>query len=266
MLLTAHAVEKPWGREDIPEAFPRAAAGKTGEIWFEPEDGRDLPLLVKHIFTSERLSVQVHPDDGQAQARGIASGKSECWYITEAEPGATLGLGLSGIDDAEALRRAALDGSIVDAMEWKPVRPGDFVYVPAGTIHAIGAGISLIEVQQNRGVTYRLYDYGRPRELHLDDAVAVARREPYPPEQIRSGREAGVLIDGPHFTVAHSKAGAEFAERFSGRDLWIIPLSGEVDGAGAGDCLFLQAGRAFTASADADFLIAAAGSSASMTE
>ena len=87
MKLTAHAVEKPWGREDLPPAFPRAPGGRTGEIWFEPEDGADLPLLVKYIFTSERLSVQVHPDDDQARARGVASGKSECWYIVAAEPG-----------------------------------------------------------------------------------------------------------------------------------------------------------------------------------
>jgi mannose-6-phosphate isomerase len=247
MKLVAHAVEKPWGRDDLPPAFPRAEGGKTGEIWFEPEDGSDLPLLVKYIFTSERLSVQVHPDDAQAQARGIASGKSECWYILAAEPGATLGLGVRGIEDPEGLRRAALDGSIVEAMEWKEVQAGDFFYVPAGTIHAIGAGITLVEVQQNKGVTYRLYDYGRPRELHLDDAVAVARIKPYSSELTQPAAGAGMLVDGPYFTVAHVKG--DGAEVRMGRDRWIVPLN-------AGDCFFVPAGEAFQPSADTDYLIA----------
>lgn len=248
MKLVAHAVEKPWGRDDLPAAFPRAAEGKTGEIWFEPADGAELPLLVKYIFTSERLSVQVHPDDAQARARGVASGKSECWYIVAAEPGAVLGLGVTGIADGEALRRAAADGSIVEAMEWKPVRAGDFFHVPAGTVHAIGAGITLVEVQQNGGVTYRLYDYGRPRELHLDDAVAVARLEPYSGGMMRSGAEAGTLVDGPHFTVVHARRGDS---PLSDRDRWIVPL-------GTGECWFVRAGEAFQASADAEYLIASA--------
>ena len=255
MKLKAHVVEKPWGREELPAAFPRAAGGRTGEIWFEPEDGADLPLLVKYLFTSERLSVQVHPDDRQARERGAGSGKSECWYIIDAEPGATLGLGVNGIADRDALRAAALDGSIVEAMAWKPVKSGDFFYVPAGTVHAIGGGISLIEVQQNKGVTYRLFDYGRPRELHLEDAVAVARLEPYPEALMRDGSGAGVLVDGPHFTVAHCRGDAE---RLAGRDRWVVPLAGEVNGAGAGECLFLKAGEGLKASADADYLVAAA--------
>jgi mannose-6-phosphate isomerase len=257
MKLVAHAVEKPWGRADLPAAFPRAPDGKTGEIWFEPEDGTDLPLLVKYIFTSERLSVQVHPDDVQARARGVASGKSECWYIVAAEPGATLGLGLTGIRDADGLRQGAKDGSIVEAMEWKPVKAGDFFYVPAGTIHAIGAGISLVEVQQNKGVTYRLYDYGRPRELHLEDAVAVARLGAYSTGWMRSGGETGTLIDGPHFTVAHAKGGTG-VDALTGRDRWVVPLGGRVDDAGPGECLFVPADAHFEASTDADYLIAAA--------
>ena len=249
MKLKAHDVEKPWGREELPAAFPRTAGGRTGEIWFEPEDGADLPLLVKYLFTSERLSVQVHPDDRQARERGVGSGKSECWYIIDAEPGATLGLGVNGITDRDALRAAALDGSIVEAMAWKPVKAGDFFYVPAGTVHAIGGGISLIEVQQNKGVTYRLFDYGRPRELHLDDAVAVARLESYGAELMRDGKNGGVLVDGPHFTVVRG-------EGLAGRDRWVVPLAGTVNGAGAGECLFLKAGEAIEASADADYLVA----------
>lgn len=254
MKLKPHPVDKPWGRDDLPAAFPRAPHGRTGEIWFEPEDEAELPLLVKFIFTSERLSVQVHPDDAQARARGVESGKSECWYIVAAEPGAELGLGMRGIGDADALRRAALDGSIVEAMEWVEVKAGDFFYVPAGTVHAIGAGITLVEVQQNKGITYRLYDYGRPRELHLEDAVAVARLEGFPEGQRRRGEEPGLLVDGPHFVVAK---GSE-AEALRGRDRWVVPLAGTVDGQGMGSCLFLPAGERFEASEDADYLVAGA--------
>ncbi|MDB5669417.1 MAG: hypothetical protein JWO25_376, partial [Alphaproteobacteria bacterium] len=187
---------------------------------------------------------------------GIASGKTECWYIVAAEPGATLGLGVRAGTDASALRRSALDGSIVDLMEWKPVAPGDFFYVPAGTVHAIGAGISLVEIQQNQGVTYRLYDYGRPRELHLDDGVAVAKLEPYAADLARDGRHAGLLVDGPHFTVVRVIGGEGAASALAGRDRWIVPLTGEVNGGGVGECLFLRWDERGDASADADFLVA----------
>ena len=172
MKLQRRYVEKPWGRTELPPMFDPPAGERIGEVWFT--DGAELPLLAKYIFTSERLSVQVHPDDEQARARGLAQGKSECWYILDAEPGATLGLGLTREVGSDELRAAALDGSIEQLMDWRAVAAGDFFFVPSGTIHAIGAGISLLEFQQNADVTYRLYDYGRPRELHLDDGMAVA--------------------------------------------------------------------------------------------
>ena len=90
--LTAHLVEKPWGRTELPAMFGKTSGQKIGELWFDGP--ADAPLLVKYLFTSERLSVQVHPNDEQARARGLARGKSECWYVVEAEPGATIGLGL----------------------------------------------------------------------------------------------------------------------------------------------------------------------------
>lgn len=174
------SVEKPWGRTALPAPFGRPGdERRIGEIWFDGPEGERPPLLVKYIFTSEKLSIQVHPDDAQGQARGLQGGKSECWLILDAEPGATLGIGTLRPLDGDALRAAALDGSIEALMDWKPVKAGDFFYIPAGTVHAIGAGVTLVEVQQNVDVTYRLYDYGRPRELHLDDGVAVSRAEPY---------------------------------------------------------------------------------------
>ena len=229
-------VEKPWGRTALPPMFDPPSGKRIGEVWLE--GGADLPLLAKYIFTSERLSIQVHPNDEQARERGLASGKSECWTILDAEPGARLGLGLKREVGKEGLREAALDGSIEELMDWRPVSAGDFVFVPSGTIHAIGAGISLLEFQQNSDVTYRLYDYGRPRELHLDDAVAVARPEPFADELIQhlTGAEERTLVDGPHFTLVLTKEDA-----LQGRRRWVMPL----EGAGAGDCLLVEPGEEF---------------------
>jgi len=172
-------VERVWGRTDLagPFAPPPGASEPIGEIWFE--DSPEAALLVKYLFTSERLSVQVHPDDEAARARGYPRGKDEAWYVVAAEPGAVIGLGLTRAVSRDELRSAALDGSIEHLLDWRPVAAGQFFYSPAGTVHAIGAGLSLVEIQQNLDLTYRLYDYGRPRELHVEDAVAVADPRPW---------------------------------------------------------------------------------------
>jgi mannose-6-phosphate isomerase len=244
--LRTHLVEKPWGREILPPPFD-SGGRKVGEVWFEHPGDRALPLLAKYIFTSEALSVQVHPDDAAARARGLARGKSECWYILDAEPDARLALGLTREVAADELRQAALDGSIESLLDWKPVKPGDFFYVPAGTVHAIGAGISLLEFQQNADVTYRLYDYGRPRELHLDDALAVARRAPAAVAQARGD----VLVNGPHFSLVRSGA----ADRLEDRLRWVLPLSGSVrageETAEAGECLLVEPGERLAFEGDA---------------
>jgi mannose-6-phosphate isomerase len=240
MKLARHYVEKPWGRTSLPPKFDAPQGKRIGEVWFA---GGDLPLLAKYIFTSERLSIQVHPNDEQARARGLAQGKSECWYILDAEPDATIGLGLKQEISAEELRSAALDGSIEGLIEWKPVSAGDFFFVPAGTIHAIGAGISLLEFQQNSDVTYRLYDYGRPRELHLDDAVDVGRRTAYPPglAQHVGSDEERPLVERP-FVLVHTRRDA-----LTDRQRWVMPLEGRVECRGdvavAGDCLLLEPGE-----------------------
>jgi mannose-6-phosphate isomerase len=230
-------VEKPWGRTSLPPIFSPPVGERIGEVWFEGVG--DLPLLAKYLFTSERLSVQVHPDDEQAQARGLARGKSECWYILDADPGATLALGFKRELDKEELRASALDGSIVDLIQWHPVAAGDFFSVPPGTVHAIGGGISLLEFQQNSDVTYRLYDYGRPRELHLDDGVAVAKGQPYDPALKFHPTGELTLVDGPHFTLVRTTEDA-----LRGRLRWSMPLGGAIqaggDSAVAGECLLLQ--------------------------
>ena len=242
MKLERRYVEKPWGRTQIPAIFDAPSGKRIGEVWFT--GAGDQPLLVKYLFTSERLSIQVHPNDDQAKARGLASGKRECWYILEAEPGATLGLGLKREASADELRAAALDGSIEELMDWRAVAAGDFFMVPPGTVHAIGVGISLLEFQQNSDVTYRLYDYGRPRELHLDDGIAVACPEPYPhslAQHLEPGEER-MLVDGPSFVLAQTDR-----DMFETRKRWIIPLDGMVtigdEHGGPGDCLLIGPGE-----------------------
>ena len=198
-------VEKPWGRTDIPGEFGDFGGRRIGEIWFAHPGGADAPIMVKFLFTSERLSIQVHPDDAAAQAAGFPRGKEECWLVLDAEPDAELGVGLIAPTTREALHEAAIDGSVVDLIDWRPAKADDFVYNRAGTIHAIGAGLTIVEVQQNVDCTYRLYDYGRPRELHLDAGLAVAELAPHPDP--RDGHVAAtanrLLVDGPHFRLLH---------------------------------------------------------------
>jgi mannose-6-phosphate isomerase len=240
MKLERRYVEKPWGRAQLPSTFAPPAAKCIGEIWFT--GAGDEPLLVKYLFTSERLSIQVHPDDAQARSRGLPSGKSECWVIVDAEPGAVLGLGLTREVPKDELRASALDGSIEQLIDWRPVQAGDFFMVPAGTIHAIGGGISLIEFQQNADVTYRLYDCGRPRELHLDDAIEVADAAPYPNELARRLSDVPEqLAGGPPFVLMHSDT-----DMLQDRKRWVIPLEGKASADGdiaePGDCLLVDAG------------------------
>ena len=135
------------------------------------------PLLIKVLFPREKLSVQVHPNDEQAQERGQRNGKTECWYVLSAEPGATVAVGFEERLTFEQMKAAVLDGSIERRLRHLPVRAGDLVYVDAGTVHAIGPGVVVLETQQYSDVTYRLFDYGRGRGLHLEEGLDVARVE-----------------------------------------------------------------------------------------
>ena len=228
MLLETRTVEKPWGKDALPAPFDTPAGKRIGEIWFEPP--RDLPqLLVKYIFTSEKLSVQVHPSDAQTEVAGLGKqGKEECWLVIAAEPEAKLGIGFERAVDAETMRAAALDGSIEDMLAWHPVKTGDFFYIPANTVHAIGGGCSIIEIQQNSDITYRLYDYGRPRELHLDEAIAVAKGAPHDPALRRHVPAGDVpLVEGPWFRVdqVDGLPSGEQARKYHGC-LLVIPRTG----------------------------------------
>jgi mannose-6-phosphate isomerase len=154
---------------ELAKAYPDALLGP------HRNEAGDYPLLVKILFPHDKLSVQVHPDDTLAQQMGEPRGKTECWYVLEAEPGATVALGLKPGSTVEAMRQA-IAGHTVEAMvEQVPVAKGDMIFVDAGTVHAIGPGVVLLETQQTSDITYRLYDYGRPRELHIDLGIAATR-------------------------------------------------------------------------------------------
>ena len=182
---TEHAavrvVRKPWGVTDLrPWSNIDGSGDAIGELWFQRAD-KNAPtpaLLLKLLFTSEPLSIQVHPDDAFAHSIGLPNGKTEAWYILSAEPGAQVGVGLKRQVTPQQLRASIGDGSIAELVQWRPVAKGDVIFVPAGTIHAIGAGIVLAEIQQRSDATFRLFDYGRQRELHVDNAVAVAHPGP----------------------------------------------------------------------------------------
>jgi len=241
--LATRMVEKVWGRDRLPEPFEAPVGSRIGEIWFEPPP--ELPqLLVKYLFTSEKLSVQVHPRD--ADALPGEEGKEECWLVLDAEPGASLAIGFRERVTPERIEAAARDGSIEDLLEWHEARAGDVFYLPAGTVHAIGPGLALVEVQQASDTTFRLYDYGRPRELHLERAMAVARGEPYPGEHRGCVQERGeTLIDGPFFRL--DRVAGNPSERLTAdyrSPLLALPLEGSVsaregDGwARPGECLY----------------------------
>ncbi len=234
--LSQHAVEKVWGRRDLPAPFSAGAdtSEPIGEIHFEHPGGAHPALLVKYLFTSAKLSVQVHPGNAAARERGLPHGKDEAWYVLDAEPGAVIGIGLTRESDAGELRRAALDGSIEQLVDWRPVSKGDVYYAPAGTIHAIGAGLSVIEVQQNLDLTYRLYDYGRDRELQLDESLAVADPGPLPrdggPRELGDGRT--LLCAGRELCIEQwNGPGTWHVDE--DRPLWLIPLQEGVAADGA---------------------------------
>ena len=231
MLLPIRTIEKVWGRDVLPAPFTAPEGKRIGEIWFEPPE--QLPdLLVKYLFTSEKLSVQCHPNSDQAKAAGLGcQGKEECWLVIAAEPGAKLGIGFERELSSDEMRAAALDGSIEDLLTWHEVQAGDFFYIPANTVHAIGPGCSIVEVQQDCDITYRLYDYGRDRELHLDQGMAVADGSPYDAalkQRLPASGNAS-LVDGPYFRLdwVDGIPGDGLLYSYAA-PLLVLPLQGEV--------------------------------------
>lgn len=263
--LITRRIDKVWGRHDLSPWFENIPEDqeKMGEIWFERAGGRDADLLIKYLFTSEKLSVQVHPDDEKARAAGHKRGKEEAWLILDAKANATVGLGTVRPLSSEELRAAALDGSIEELIDWKPVSAGQFIYSPAGTVHAIGPGITLVEVQQNVDLTYRLYDYGRPRELHLDDAVAASDAAPFEirDESRKLSSARTLLCEGRKFVAERFAATEEFLiSPRNGRPVWVTVLSGRISAAAehveAGEALLVTDHEQFGAALGTDLLLA----------
>jgi mannose-6-phosphate isomerase len=241
--------ERPWGKRDLRPWFADTGTTKlVGEAWLTgpqcvvetgplagrtlasvaTELGGEFPLLVKLLFPAEKLSVQVHPDDAQAQAFGETRGKTECWYVLEAEPGAAVALGLKEGVDVAAVKAAVANGTMEELLEWVPVSTGEMLFVDAGTVHAIGPGVVLLETQQTSDVTYRLYDYGRPRELHLEKGLQVIKTKTAAAKVTPRGMDGFTrLIEQKYFVVDRfemARAG-ETTVAFSGPGC-LVALSG----------------------------------------
>jgi mannose-6-phosphate isomerase len=245
---------KPWGSTELrPWSRASTTDGPIGELWFERPDpaAPDPALLLKLLFTTEPLSIQVHPDDAFARSIGLSNGKTEAWYILSAIAGAEVAVGLNYPRSAAALRTAITDGSIANIVHWHPVHQGDVISIPAGTIHAIGAGIVLAEIQQHSDATFRLFDYGRQRELHIENAVAVATTGPCevqsPPERLSDARM--VLTVNPHFVLEqiHLDPGSVWILD-APKETWLLAIEGHAQlgltRLSLGDAFFLEADHA----------------------
>lgn len=243
-LLQPEFVDRVWGARDLAPIynFKRGPAEQpVGEVWLTGDHcrvangplagrtlaelsrkfGKDLigeaatvpdrfPLLVKFLFPQDKLSVQVHPDDYAAQAVGEPCGKTECWYVVSAKPGAQIALGLKPGTTREQLKQAIRETRAEGLLNWVTLKAGDMFYADAGTVHAIGPGSVIIETQQNSDTTYRLYDYGRGRELHVQQGLAVMKEKTNAGKVLRNGFTpegndwAVRLINSPCFEVSKS--------------------------------------------------------------
>lgn len=249
----ADAIPKPWGVLDS-RPFRNAAPGDDaiGEIWYERHDAAEVnsSLLLKLLFTSQPLSIQVHPDDAYAKSIGQRNGKTEGWYILNAAPDAKIALGLKERLTSQQLREAIDDGSIVDLVVWQAVFAGDSFFIPAGTIHAIGAGLVIAEIQQRSDATFRIFDYGRKRELHVEQAVEVADAGPasFRVNQVRLSSERTQLIYNKLFVLERIELAPNSMWRLENdRETWLLDVSGNAQvglfAIAPGEAIFLQSDR-----------------------
>ena len=242
---------RPWGTHDLNPIYPgRKFEEKIGEAWLTAnhskiangplagrrlddvtrEFGRDLvgdtarddhhfPLLLKFLFPHEKLSVQVHPDDTAAQSAGEPWGKTECWYFVHTQPGAQVGMGLKPGVTREQFAEAIRENRAEDLLTWVDVHAGDMIYVGAGTVHTLGPGSILVETQQQSDATYRLYDYGRPRELHLERGLAAIKTDAVAGRvsaTLLPSGEGSRLVLAPYFAV--NKYGLSHGQGFATAD------------------------------------------------
>lgn len=281
--------ERPWGRDDLAPYF-ESNGKRIGEVWFTCDENQTslgmplgelirrypdvlgeachagypgiCPLLVKFLFTTERLSVQVHPDDEYAERHHKSLGKTEAWYVVDSRDPGELAVGFRETLTRERLRQAALSGEIEQLLDWRKVKPGDAIFTPAGTVHAIGAGLTICEIQENSDITYRLYDYGRPRELHLEHGVEVshlkAHQNRVTAKPLANWRDE--LVASKYFRIERLRPKGELRIRgglpyylllicLKGQ-VWMIPAGAKdatIDGLGAEWILTYTSGRALSA-------------------
>ena len=251
---SVQVARKPWGVANLhPWSSIDGSGDAIGELWFQRVD-KNAPtpaLLLKLLFTSEPLSIQVHPDDAFARSIGLPNGKTEAWYILSATPGARVAVGLKRSLTPQELRASIRDGSVAGPTQWRPAVKGDIIFIPAGTIHAIGAGIVLAEIQQRSDTTFRLFDYGRQRELHEESAVAVSDAGP---SQTQSGSRRlttarTVLIASSHFVIERIDLPANSNWALNAdQETWILVIEGRArigsTNTVAGDAIFVEGDRA----------------------
>lgn len=188
----------PHGGRRLAEVFGEFPAALLGRQAPSPES----PLLIKMLFAREKLSVQVHPDDALAQKLGFPRGKTECWYALAAESGAQVALGLKPGTTLDQVREKIHDGTLESCLKILPVARGDMIFVDAGTVHAIWPGSILLETQQNCDLTYRMYDYGRPRELHIDMSLQATRLKTQAGKVApKAANDRTILIDSGYFRI-----------------------------------------------------------------
>ncbi|HEV7881621.1 class I mannose-6-phosphate isomerase [Bradyrhizobium sp.] len=247
-------VRKPWGVADLrPWSSIDGSGEAIGELWFQRADkNAPIPaLLLKLLFTSEPLSIQVHPDDAFARSIGLPNGKTEAWYILSATPDARIAVGLKRHLTPQQLRASIKDGSIAGLAQWRPARRGDVIFIPAGTIHAIGSGIMLAEIQQHSDATFRLFDHGRQRELHEDSAVAVSDAGPAQTQAVarRLSDERWTLIASPHFVLERFNLPANSTWALTAdKETWMLAIEGlakiGATNTTVGDVIFVEGDRA----------------------
>jgi mannose-6-phosphate isomerase len=248
---------RPWGTLDLSPVYPNHRfSEKIGESWLTgdhckvsngvfagkslrdlsrqfgrsltgdaPSDGTRFPLLLKFLFPHEKLSVQVHPDDEMAHSIGEPCGKTECWYVAHAQPGAQIALGLKAGVSRQEFERSIHENRAEELLNWIDVFAGDMIYVAGGTVHTLGPGSVIVETQQQSDTTYRLYDYGRPRELHLERGLAAVKEKvpsgkvlrPAPSGMNGSRNRKAPLVTSPCFVVDRFEL--KDASQFSSRDL-----------------------------------------------
>jgi mannose-6-phosphate isomerase len=273
LLIEPRFAERVWGFMDLRPWFNRVAEDQPlGEAWLTGDDctvangahagtrlgtlfaempremlgerapAAESPLLIKVIFAREKLSVQVHPDDRMAQKYGEPRGKTECWYALEAQPGAKVAAGLKPGTTVEQVRAGIADHTLEELLNTLPVAKGEMVFVDSGTVHAIWPGSILLETQQNCDLTYRMYDYGRPRELHIEKSLEalklVTRAGKVAPRKLA---DRTILIDVEHFRVERipvegrrNSATLAAADEGSGGFAYLFAAAGEARLQGAG--------------------------------